>query len=68
MEILKQIPYYIWHCLMFVYAPVYILSWVLHKVFRFFLALSYFGMLEYRIGRDIIKYLFAKSSRRDEEI
>lgn len=45
---------------MIVYCPIYILGWVLHKVLRFLLALSYFMMFEWRMGVDIIKYLFKR--------
>lgn len=43
-----------------IYCPVYVTGWALHKVFRFLLALSYFMMLEWRVGSDIIKNLFKK--------
>ena len=55
---MKKIAKFIWICLGVVYAPVYIASWLLHKVARLLLAISYFGMFEKTIGKDIIKYLF----------
>ena len=41
------------------YFPLYLFAWLLRIVSRFFLALSYFGMLEGRKGKDIIKTLFS---------
>ena len=55
---MKKIAKFIWICLGVLYAPVYIASWLLHKVARLALAISYFGMLEKTIGKDIIKHLF----------
>ena len=55
---MKKIAKFIWIYLGALYAPVYIASWLLHKVARLVLAISYFGMLEKAIGKDIIKYLF----------
>ena len=48
----------IWRILGVIYAPIYVAFWLLHKVARLLLAISYFGMLEKAIGKDIIKYLF----------
>lgn len=41
------------------YFPLYLFAWLLRIVSRFFLALSYFGMLEGRKGKDIIRTLFS---------
>ena len=41
------------------YSPLYLFAWLLRIVSRFLLALSYFGMLEGRKGKDIIKTLFS---------
>lgn len=40
------------------YFPIYMLSIVLHFVARLALAISYFGVLERKMGLDIIKSLF----------
>lgn len=40
------------------YTPIYLLSWLLHEVARVLLAISYFGLLDFRRGKDIIKHLF----------
>lgn len=48
----------VWRILEFVYAPIYIASWALHKLARLLLAVSYLGMLEKQICKDIIRHLF----------
>lgn len=48
----------IWATLGVVYVPVYVASWLLHKVARLLLAISYLGMLEKQISKDIISNLF----------
>lgn len=48
----------IWGSLGVAYAPVYVASWLLHKVARLLLAISYLGMLEKQISKDIISNLF----------
>lgn len=55
---MKKIISYAWRVLGAFYFPVYLVFWVLHKIARLILALSYFGMLNKRIGNDIIKHLF----------
>lgn len=40
------------------YFPIYLLAWVLHKIARFLLAVSYFGMMQKQYGKDILKSLF----------
>lgn len=55
---MKKIAKFVWVCLGVVYAPVYIASWLLHKVARLILAISYFGLLNKHAGKDIIKSLF----------
>lgn len=57
---IKNILMFIWNVLGVCYIPVYTLSWVLHKVARLILAVSYFGMLDYRTGKDILKYMFTR--------
>ena len=55
---MKRVIKFLWWCLGVIYTPVYIASWLLHKVARLILAISYFGMLEKTVGKDIIKHLF----------
>lgn len=55
---MKKIVNYIWRVLGIFYFPVYAAFWLLHKIARIILAVSYFGMLDKTICKDIIKYLF----------
>lgn len=55
---MKKVVKFLWQYLGIVYAPIYVAFWLLHKVARLVLAISYFGMLEKTIGKDIIKHLF----------
>ena len=48
----------VWKVLEVIYFPIYVAFWLLHKIARFLLAISYFGMLEGRMGKDIIHHLF----------
>lgn len=57
---------FVWYVIAVAYAPIYIISWLLHKVARLLLALSYFGLLEKRFGADIIKSLFTYHGQRKE--
>lgn len=60
---MKKIAKFLWRCAGVIYAPVYVAFWLLHKVARLLLAISYFGMLEKQMSRDIIKYLFSWHGR-----
>lgn len=55
---MKKVLKFLWKCAQWIYFPIYALAWVLHNIARLMLAISYFGMLEPRIGKDIIKSLF----------
>lgn len=55
---MKKTIKFIWHALGVIYAPVYVAFWLLHKVARLLLAISYFGMLEKQVGKDIVLNLF----------
>lgn len=57
-KFLQVIANFLWQCLKYIYIPIYVLFWLLHKIARLLLAISYFGMLEKTMGKDIIKYLF----------
>ena len=41
-----------------VYAPVFIAAWLLHIVARLLLSISYFGLLNASMGRDVFKSVF----------
>lgn len=51
----------IWTFFGYLYYPIYILSWFLHKAARLVLAVSYYGLLQKNMANDIIKYLFKKN-------
>lgn len=55
---MKKVFEFLWPYIGVIYFPIYILSWLLHKVARLLLAISYFGMFEKKIGEDIITNLF----------
>lgn len=47
-----------WALVGLVYLPVFIAAWLLHIVARLLLSISYFGMLNARMGRDVFKSIF----------
>lgn len=55
---MKKVLKIIWGILGVMYAPIYVASWLLHKLARLLLAISYLGMLEKQISKDIISNLF----------
>ncbi len=55
---MKKVLKFLWEFFGVLYFPIYVLAWALHKIARLTLAISYFGMLEPRIGKDVIKSLF----------
>lgn len=55
---MKKVLKFLWRFTGIIYFPVYVLAWASHKVARLILAISYFGMLEKQVGKDIIKSLF----------
>lgn len=55
---MKKVIKFIWMCIGVIYFPIYIIFWLLHKVARLLLAISYFGMLEKQVGKDIVLNLF----------
>lgn len=59
MEDIKQtLKTFTWNILGLIYSPIYIICFILHKIARIFLAISYLGMFEPRMAKDIIKSLF----------
>lgn len=55
---MKKIIKVIWRILGAIYFPIYLVFWLLHKIARLILAISYFGLLEKQVGKDIILNLF----------
>lgn len=60
---MKKILKFLWRYVGVLYFPIYLLAWVLHKIARFMLAITYFGLLNKRTGKDIIKSLFKRHGR-----
>lgn len=56
-KVIRKIGKFLWLILGYIYYVIYILSWLLHKVARLLLAISYFGMLNKRMAKDILKSL-----------
>lgn len=59
MKIIKTV----WQILGILYFPIYLISWILHKVSRLLLAISYLGMLNIKISKDIVTNLFIWNGR-----
>lgn len=59
MKIIKTV----WQILGILYFPIYLLAWILHNVSRLLLAISYLGMLNIKISKDIITNLFIWNGR-----
>lgn len=55
---MKKIIKFIWLLLGVLYFPAYLAFWLFHKIARLLLAISYFGMFEKQVGKDIILSLF----------
>lgn len=47
-----------WALVGLAYLPVFIAAWLLHIVARFLLSISYFGMLNASMGKDVFKSIF----------
>ena len=48
----------LWTLVGLLWEPVFIASWLLRIVARFLLSISYFGMLNGKMGSDVFKSLF----------
>ena len=55
---MKKAVKFTWHLLGALCFPVYLAYWVFHEIARLLLAISYFGMFEKQVGKDIISSLF----------
>lgn len=60
----KNFKHILWVALGALYFPIYLLSWVLHKIARILLAIAYFGLLDKTKGVNILKYLFTRYGGR----
>lgn len=48
----------LWTIVGLLWSPIFISSWLLRVVARFLLSISYFGMLNGKMGCDVFKSLF----------
>lgn len=55
---MKKVVKFIWLLLGVLYFPVYLAFWLFHKIARLLLAISYFGMFEKQVGKDILLNIF----------
>lgn len=55
---MKKVFDVIWLILAMIYAPLFIASWIIHKIARLLLAVAYFGMFEMQMAKDIVLNLF----------
>lgn len=49
----------LWIILGVIYSPIYIAAWLLRLVARFLLSISYFGLLQGKMGCQVFKSLFS---------
>lgn len=49
----------LWIILGVIYSPIYVAAWLLRLVARFLLSISYFGLLQGKMGRQVFKSLFS---------
>ena len=57
-KVFNKIAKITWQILGVIYFPAYVAFWLLHKIARLTLAITYFGLLNKQAGKDIIKSLF----------
>lgn len=60
---MKEFKKAIWGVFGYAYFPIYFIFWLLHKVARILLAIAYFGMLDGKKAKDIIRYMFIYNGR-----
>lgn len=60
---MKKVLKFLWRYVGVLYFPIYLLAWILHEIARLVLAIAYFGLLNKRTGKDIIKSVFKQHGR-----
>lgn len=53
----------LWNIVGALYFPIYILAWLLHKIAKLILSISYLGLLQPRYAKDVFKSIFVKYGR-----
>lgn len=48
-----------------VYAPVYITAYALSKVAKLLLGISYIALFDFRMGRDVLRFLFGPGATKE---
>lgn len=48
----------VWALVGLIYSPIFIAAWLLHIVARLLLSITYFGLLNARMGKDVFKSIF----------
>lgn len=52
-----------WTIVGILYAPIFILAWLLKSIARLLLAISYFGLLDGKMGKAVFKSVFKMYSK-----
>lgn len=52
-----------WTIVGILYAPIFILAWLLKPIARLLLAISYFGLLDGKMGKAVFKSMFKMYSK-----
>lgn len=47
-----------WTIVGILYAPIFVLAWILKPIARLLLAISYFGLLDGKMGKAVFKSVF----------
>lgn len=61
---MKKLFRILWNILGIIYYPVYLVFCIYYRLVRILLAIAYFGMLDFKMAKDVIKYTFKKTYGR----
>lgn len=54
----KAVLAILWTITGIIYSPIFLLAWVIRIIARLLLAISYFGLLNFKMAKDVFKSLF----------
>lgn len=57
---MKKLFKFLWALLRILYFPIYLVFFIFYKVLRLLLAFAFAGLLEFKLAKDTIKFLFIK--------
>lgn len=57
---MKKLFRILWDILGVIYYPIYLVFCIYYGLVRILLAIAYFGMLDFKMAKDVIKYTFKK--------